>query len=214
MFGALMPKEGKYFDYFNAHGELVAQGGSALLKLIDALASGVDEAGAQQLADEIDRLESEADTITHEVLAHLHSAFITPFDRDEIHELINGMDNILDMMQDVAEAMSLYDIHRIPAEAKAMAEITEHSCRRVTDLVKLLHNMDNGPQILKICKEIGELESDVDRLLRTAMSKTFREEPDVREVIKLKEIYQLLESVTDRCKDVAGTVEAIVLENS
>ncbi len=74
--------------------------------------------------------------------------------------------------------------------------------------------MDNGPQILKICKEIGELESDVDRLLRTAMSKTFREEPDVREVIKLKEIYQLLESVTDRCKDVAGTVEAIVLENS
>ncbi len=214
MFGALMPKEGKYFDFFNTHGELIAQGGTTLLGLIAALARGEDEATIQKLADEIDRLESEADKITHDVLANLHSAFITPFDRDEIHELINGMDNILDMMQDVAEAMSLYDVHRIPAEATAMAEITERACRRVPDLVKLLHNMDNGAAILKICNEINVMESDVDRLLRTAMSKTFREEPDVREVIKLKEIYQLLESVTDRCKDVAGTVEAIVLENS
>ncbi|MCK6390126.1 MAG: DUF47 domain-containing protein [Azonexus sp.] len=214
MFGALMPKEGKYFDDFNAHGALVAQGGTALLRLIEGLANGLDDAGIQQLADEIDRLESAADKITHDVLANLHSAFITPFDRDEIHQLINGMDNILDMMQDVAEAMSLYDIHRIPAEAKAMAEITERCCQHVHELVKLLHNMDNGKQILKLCQDIDTLESDVDRLLRTAMSKTFREEPDVREVIKLKEIYQLLESVTDRCKDVAGTVEAIVLENS
>jgi predicted phosphate transport protein (TIGR00153 family) len=214
MFGALMPKEGKYFDHFNAHGALVAQGGSTLRQLIDVLSNGAEEGKAQALADEIDRLESEADKITHEVLAHLHSAFITPFDRDEIHELINGMDNILDMTQDVAEAMALYDIHRIPAEARAMAEITERSCQKVTELVKLLRNMDNGPSILKLCHEINEMESEVDRMLRVSMSRIFREEPDVREVIKLKEIYQLLESVTDRCKDVAGTVEAIVLENS
>lgn len=214
MFGSLMPKEGKYFDYFNAHAALIALGGASLTRLIGALASGVDEAKAQALADEIDQLESKADKITHEVLAQLHSAFITPFDRDEIHQLINNMDNILDIIQDVAEAMALYDIHRIPAEATVMAEVTERCCQRVTDLVKLLHNMDNAPQILKLCHEIGDLESEVDRQLRVAMSKTFREEPDVREVIKLKEIYQLLESVTDRCKDVAGTVEAIVLENS
>jgi uncharacterized protein Yka (UPF0111/DUF47 family) len=74
--------------------------------------------------------------------------------------------------------------------------------------------MDNGPTILKYCKEIDNLESEADRMLRTAMSKVFREEPDVRQVIKLKEMYELLETVTDRCKDVAGTVEAIVLENS
>ncbi len=214
MFGALMPKEGKYFDHFNAHGALVAQGGTTLHQLIDALSNGADESKALALADEIDRLENAADKITHEVLAQLHTAFITPFDRDEIHQLINGMDDILDITQDVAEAMALYDIHRIPAEARAMAEITERCCHKVTELVKLLHNMDNGPGILKICHEIDELESEVDRMLRVSMSRIFREEPDVREVIKLKEIYQLLESVTDRCKDVAGTVEAIVLENS
>jgi uncharacterized protein Yka (UPF0111/DUF47 family) len=81
-------------------------------------------------------------------------------------------------------------------------------------VVKLLHSMDNAPAILKLCHEIDELESEADRSLRGSMSKIFREEPDAREVIKLKEMYELLESVTDRCKDVAGTVEAIVLENS
>ncbi|MDR2188604.1 MAG: DUF47 family protein [Azonexus sp.] len=212
MFAALMPKEGKYFDYFNAHGDLIAQGGVTLARLIGALTDGAGD--AQALADEIDALENQADTITYDLLSQLHTSFITPFDRDEIHGLINGMDNILDVIQDVAEAMSLYDIHRIPAETRDMVIATERCCANICAMVKLLRDMDNAPTILKLCHEINDLESEVDRQLRVAMSKIFREEPDVREVIKLKEIYQLLESVTDRCKDVASTVESIVLENS
>lgn len=212
MFGRLMPREGKYFDLFNAHAELIAQGGKALSSLIGAL---IDQPGkAPAYAEQIDVIERQADAITHDTLAQLHSAFITPFDRDEIHQLINGMDDILDIMQDVAESMSLYDIHRVPPEAREMAIVTENCCICVQSVVKLLHSMDNAPAILKLCHEIDELEAEADRSLRSAMSKVFREEPDVREVIKLKEIYELLESVTDRCKDVAGTVEAIVLENS
>ena len=212
MFGALMPKEGKYFEFFNAHGDLVALGGKTLSQLIASLTNG--SGNAQKLADEIDQIETKADTITHEILSQLHTSFITPFDRDEIHELTNSMDNILDTMQDVAEAMSLYDVHRVPTDATVMCDSTERCCNKVAELVRLLNNMDNAPQILALCKEIDDLETEVDRQLRSAMSKLFREEPDVREIIKLKEIYQLLESVTDRCKDVAGTVEAIVLENS
>ena len=212
MFARLMPREGKYFDLFNAHAELIAQGGKALSNMIAALVDHPEQAPA--FAEEIDNLEREADAITHDTLAQLHTAFITPFDRDEIHQLINGMDDILDVMQDVAESMSLYDINRVPADAKAMAIVTENCCICVQSVIKLLHSMDNAPAILKLCHEIDELESEADRSLRTAMSKIFREEPDVREVVKLKEIYELLESVTDRCKDVAGTVEAIVLENS
>ncbi len=212
MFGRLMPREGKYFDLFNAHAALIALGGTALSNMIGALVDQPDQAG--RFAEEIDTLERKADDITHDTLAQLHTAFITPFDRDEIHELINGMDNILDIMQDVAESMSLYDIHRVPSDAKSMAVITENCCHRVQSVVKLLHSMDNAPAILKLCHEIDALESEADRSLRSAMSKIFREEPDVREVVKLKEIYELLESVTDRCKDVAGTIEAIVLENS
>ena len=212
MFARLMPREGKYFDLFNAHAELIAQGGKALSNMIAALVDHPEQAPA--FAEEIDTLERQADAITHDTLAQLHTAFITPFDRDEIHQLINGMDDILDVMQDVAESMSLYDISRVPPDAKAMAIVTENCCICVQSVIKLLHSMDNAPAILKCCHEINELESEADRSLRSAMSKVFREEPDVREVVKLKEIYELLESVTDRCKDVAGTVEAIVLENS
>jgi predicted phosphate transport protein (TIGR00153 family) len=212
MFARLMPKEGKYFDLFNAHAELIVQGGKALSNMIAALVDDPEQAPV--FAEEIDILERKADAITHDTLAQLHTAFITPFDRDEIHQLINSMDDILDVMQDVAESISLYDITRVPADAKAMAIVTENCCICVQSVIKLLHSMDNAPAILKYCHEIDELESEADRSLRSAMSKIFREEPDVREVVKLKEIYELLESVTDRCKDVAGTVEAIVLENS
>jgi len=207
-----MPKEGKYFDLFNSHADLIVEGGKELSGLIGALVDEPEKAAVH--AEAIDVLERKADEITHSTLAQLHTSFITPFDRDEIHQLINGMDDILDMIQDVAESMTLYDIHRVPPEAKILAEVTEACCARVQALVKLLHSMDNAPQILKYCHEISGLESDADRILREAMSKLFREEPDVRQVVKLKEIYELLESVSDRCKDVAGTVEAIVLENS
>ena len=212
MFSRLMPKEGKYFDLFNVHGALIVQGGAALTALIGALVD--DPKNAAVHADLIDDIERKADAITHDTLAQLHTSFITPFDRDEIHQLINGMDDILDIMQDVAESISLYDIRRVPEDAKAMAVVTENCCVCVQSVVKLLHSMDNAPAILKLCHQIDELESEADRSLRGAMSKVFREEPDAREVIKLKEIYELLESVTDRCKDVAGTIEAIVLENS
>ena len=207
-----MPKEDKYFDLFNAHAELVVQGGKALAGLIGALVDAQEQKSL--FADEIDRIEREADEITHSVLSKLHTSFITPFDRDEIHQLINGMDNILDIIQDVAESTTLYDIHHVPPDARYLGDVTEQCCSRVQKVVALLHSMENAPAILKMCHEIAELESDADRMLREAMSRVFREEPDVRQVVKLKEIYELLESVTDRCKDVSGTIEAIVLENS
>jgi predicted phosphate transport protein (TIGR00153 family) len=212
MFGRLMPKEGKYFDLFNAHAELVVLGGKTLTRLIDALVESPQQAAI--FADEIDAVERRADEITHDTLSQLHTSFITPFDRDEIHQLINGMDDILDIIQDVAESIGLYDIQCVPAEAKALAVVTEECCACIKSVVALLHSMENAPEILRLCQQIAQLESDADRMFREAMSKVFREEPDVRQVIKLKQIYELLESVTDRCKDVSGTIEAIVLENS
>ena len=152
MFGRLMPKEGKYFDLFNAHAELIAQGGKALTNLIAALVEHPEQ--AERYAEEIDALERKADAITHDTLSQLHTSFITPFDRDEIHQLINGMDDILDIMQDVAESMSLYDIHRVPQDAKAMAVITENCCLCVQSVVKLLPSIDNAPASLKLCHEI------------------------------------------------------------
>jgi predicted phosphate transport protein (TIGR00153 family) len=162
----------------------------------------------------IESVEKQADKITYAALDLLHKTFITPLDRDDIHKLITRMDDILDLMEDAAQTISLYDIKAITPEAKRLAELCQACCEKVLAAVSLLHNMNNAREILNICSEIDKLESDADHVMRAAMSKLFRDEPDVRTLIKLKAIYELLETVTDRCEDVANIVEGIIVENA
>jgi predicted phosphate transport protein (TIGR00153 family) len=165
----------------------------------------------------VDNAERAADRITHEVLKALHKTFITPIDREQIHSLINTMDDVADLLQDSAETMSLYDVRHMTDEITRLSDLSMKCCERVRDAVRLLDKLADpatAEAALKTCEEIDRLESDADRVMRSAMSKLFREEPDVREVIKLKAIYELLETVTDKCEDVANLIEGIVLENS
>ena len=206
-----MPREGRFFDLFDQHAERIAAGSRALAELmthygdIDARQRGIET---------IDREEKAADKITHDTVSLLHKTFITPFDRDSIHQLINKMDDILDLIQDVAESAMLYDLQRITPEAQQLADINQMCCDRVQSAVKLLVSMENAETILKLCAEIDRLESDADRVMRAAMSKLFRDEADVRQLIKLKAIYELLEAVSDKCEDVANVIEGVVLENA
>jgi predicted phosphate transport protein (TIGR00153 family) len=212
MFSRLMPKEVKFFDLFNAHAELIVRGGRQLAALVDDLGKG-PEVLAQHV-HAIDEIETSADKITHETIALLHTSFNTPLDRDEIHRLIMRMDDILDLVQDFAEAMHLYDIRQLTPEARQLADLVGSCCERVRSAVVLLPQMDHAPAMLKLCREIDQLESDADRAMRTGITKLFRDEADVRQLIKMKGIYELLESVTDRCEDVANIIEGIILENS
>ncbi|MGH8494235.1 MAG: DUF47 domain-containing protein [Moraxellaceae bacterium] len=212
MFGRFMPKEGKFFDLFNAHAKEIVRGADALVALMAALNRKHEEAVAH--ADSIDIIEARADKVTHETIALLHSTFITPLDRDEIHKLISTMDDVLDTIQDSAQTVAMYDIRRATPEAIRFAEIIRASAEKVSQAVGLLSDMDNGPAILQAAREIDKLESEADQVLREAMSRLFREESDVRELIKMKAIYELLETVTDHCDDVGNLLEAIVLENS
>jgi len=134
--------------------------------------------------------------------------------RIKYHKLITRMDDILDLIQDVAQSVYLYDVRKLTQEACHLSDICVSCCERVRAAVSLLNNMDNGPAILKTCEEIDRLESDADRAMRTGMAKLFREEQDARQLIKLKALYELLENVTDACEDVANIIEGIVLENS
>ena len=208
MLGRLMPREGKFFDLFNAHAERILEGSRELAAMLGTFTDL--EAHAQR----IDAAERAADKITHETIALLHKTFITPFDRDQIHKLITTMDDILDLIQDVAESVALYDLRRVTPEAKQLAEICQMCCERVHTVVGLLTNVKRPDAILKQCEEIDRLESDADRVLRAALSKLFREESDLKQVMKLRVIYDLLETITDRCEDVANVLEGIVLENS
>ena len=208
MLGRLMPREGRFFDLFNAHAEHILEGSRELAAMIGTF----DELEAH--AQRIDAAERAADKVTHECITLLHKTFITPFDREQIHQLITAMDDILDLIQDVAESVALYDLRRVTPEARQLAEICHMCCERVRTAVALLTNVKRSEAILKCCEEIDRLESDADRVMRGALSKLFREESDIKQVIKLRVIYELLESITDRCEDVANVVEGIVLENS
>jgi uncharacterized protein len=163
----------------------------------------------------IDDAEHAADRITAETIRLLHKTFITPLDRDHIHQLINALDDICDLIQDTAESLTLYDVRAITPEAARLADIGLKCCERVKDVVLLLGvQKEKFEAILRTCEEIDRLESDADRVMRAALSKLFREEQDVRELVKLKAIYELLEAITDRCLDVANLAEGISLENA
>jgi predicted phosphate transport protein (TIGR00153 family) len=208
MFARLMPHEGRFFDLFNEHAEHVLQGSRELAAL---MATGDD---IEHRVHAIESIEKRADRITRTTIELLHKTFITPLDRDDIHQLISKMDDILDLIEDSAQLIFLYDVQVPPPEAKKLADICVLCCEKVKSAVAQLSNMDNAAAILVICSNIDRLESEADHVMRAAMAKLFRDEPDVRQLIKLRTIYEHLETVTDRCEDVANIIEGVVLENS
>ena len=214
LFGKLLPREGNFFEMFNQHADHIVAAAHAFSQLVE---NYNDLHLREKYNQDVDNAEGAADRVTHEVNKALHKTFITPLDREQIHSLINTMDDVADLIQDSAETMALYDIRHMTDEIKRLTALSVKCCERVRDAVKLLDRISDNSTAeaaLKTCEEIDRLESDADRVMRSAMSKLFREEPDVREVIKLKAIYELLETITDKCEDVANHIEGIVLENS
>jgi len=214
LFGKLLPREGNFFELFNQHAERIVEAAHAFSKLV---ATYNDPASREKYNQDVDNAERAADRVTHEVNRLIHKSFITPIDRDQIHTLINTMDDVADLIQDSAETMALYDLRQVNDEITRLTDLSVKCCERVKDAVGLIARLADGPTAeaaLKTCEEIDRLESDADRVMRSAMSKLFREEPDVREVLKLKAIYELLETITDKCEDVANVIEGIVLEHS
>jgi predicted phosphate transport protein (TIGR00153 family) len=213
-FGKLLPREGNFFEMFNLHAQRTVDAAHAFANLV---ANYNDPQLRLKYNQEVDDAERAADRVTQDVNRAIHKTFITPIDREQIHTLINTMDDVADLIQDSAETMALYDVRVMTEEIMRLTDLSVKCCERVQDAVKLLGKIADpatAEAALKTCEEIDRLESDADKVMRSAMSKLFREEPDVREVIKLKAIYELLETITDKCEDVANVIEGIVLENS
>jgi uncharacterized protein len=214
LFGKLLPREGNFFELFDQHGDYIVEGARAFIAMIKNYS---DPGLREKYASEVGNAERQADRITAEVNRLLHKTFITPIDREQIHGLINAMDDILDLLQDASETMSLYDLRAMNDDILRLGDLSAKCCERVQHAVSLLPKLSEhatADDAIKTCEEIDKLESDADRVMRSAMSKLFREEKDVRELIKLKAIYEQLESISDRCEDVANLIEGVVLENS
>ncbi|QJC55695.1 hypothetical protein HC248_00977 [Polaromonas vacuolata] len=214
LFSKLLPKDGNFFELFNQHADRIVEAAQAFSKMVE---NYDDVVKRRQYNKEVDAAEHAADRITHEVNRALHKTFITPIDREHIHKLINTMDDVADLIQDSAETMALYDVRHMTEDIVRLTDLSVKCCERLRGAVSMLAKIrqaDVAEAALQTCEEIDKLESDADRVMRSAMSRLFRDEPDVRELIKLKAVYELLETITDKCEDVANLIEGIVLENS
>ena len=214
LFSKLLPREGNFFEMFNQHATRIVEAAHAFSRLV---ANYGDPVKREAYNQEVDDAERAADRITIEVNRALHKTFITPIDRDQIHQLINTMDDVADTIQDCAETMALYDVRYMTEDIIRLTDVSVKCCERLKDVVALIGGVRDAATAeaaLKTCAEIDKLESDADHILRSAMSRLFREEPDVRELIKLKAVYELLETISDKCEDVANVIEGIILENS
>lgn len=207
----LMPREGRFFRLFDDHAKLVVDGAAALAHILRHYDSEEQRAAGIRQIDDAEHL---ADRVTHDTVQLLHTTFITPFDRDDIHRLISRMDDVLDLIQDTAQSLVLYDIQSVTPEAMQLADLLLQCAERVRAAVNRLASMADAKEMLEICDEIDQLESDADQVMRSAISRLFREEADVRQVIKLKAVYESLETATDKCQDVANVIEGVVLENA
>lgn len=208
MLRRFLRREGQFQALFDDHAARIVEGSRELATMLGSFTD------LEAHAARIDSAERAADKVTHEVARLLHLRLGTPFDRDQILDLINTLDDILDLTQDAAESVLLYDLKRITPETTQLAEICRMCCERVQTAVGLLPRRREPVAIFKLCEEIDRLESDADRVMRAALSKLFREENDLKQVIKLRVIYDVLESITDRCEDAANVIEGIVLENA
>lgn len=209
MFGRFLPKETSFFDFFEEHAALTVEGTKEFLSMVSTGAN--IDAKAKRIAD----IEHETDVITHRCVEALHKTFITPIDRDDIHRLITKMDDVMDFVEAAAERIALYEITVMTAEVRDLADVLVRASEQVAAAAKGLRNLKDPQTILKLCIDINRLENEGDQILRRAVAKLFKESAgDPINVIKWKEIYENLESATDRCEDVANIIEGVVLEHA
>lgn len=203
-----IPREKKFFDLFEESARNMVKVSRALKDMIDTW-----EVIGGRVA-EITELEHAGDTITHQIMAQVHRTFVTPFDREDIALLAHTMDDVIDFIHAAADAMLIYKIDKPSQRARELANIIVEATVEVERAVCGLRLRAELKQILERCVEINRLENMADRVFRTAMAELFDDTMDITQVIKWREIYEHMESATDRCEDVANVLEGVALKHA
>ena len=208
MIALVTPSSGNYFILFNELAACSVRGA----KVLAQMSSVNDPVAFEQHFQKLRKIESEADEITRTILLSLHKTFITPFDRSEIKDLAMVLDDMIDYMEDIPQRAELYGPGEFTPEMSTLGQITVRATEKVQEAVALLSDMKNAERILKICQEIGEIESEADRIMRAGIKRLFAEISDARALIRAKELYELFEEAVDRCEDAADVIHGVVLE--
>jgi uncharacterized protein Yka (UPF0111/DUF47 family) len=208
MLEKLMPKSDEFFDDFDAQCAVTVEGA----RMLHALLSDYRDVAARVQA--LKDVEHKGDEVTHTAFNRLHKQFITPFDRTQIHSLLSRIDDVLDLTNAAAARLHYYEIESSLPDATELARLLVLSTEKVRDVVANLRTIKKPEQILAGCKDIKRLETQADEALRSGLGKLFKSGADPLTVIKWKEIYDFIETATDKCNDVANVIEGVVLEHS
>jgi uncharacterized protein len=203
-----LPKDRVFYQLF----ENVA---STLVKMGDKLKELVSEPDFEkrgQLIKEVENMEHVCDDYTHEIFTQLGKNFITPFDREDIHYLATALDDIADYIQASAKKINFYKVNPADTGIQKMADVIAQGCGAVNRAVIELRNMKNMRQITDALVEINSIENQGDDIFDMSIERLFDTEPDAKEVIKKREIYQVMEIVTDKCEDAANVIESIIVK--
>jgi predicted phosphate transport protein (TIGR00153 family) len=203
---SLIPREKKFFAFFE-------QGTQNAVKIAQQLRDMVHIwENVKERVGVINDLEHEGDAITHQIFEQLHRTIITPFDREDIALLAHSIDDVADFIHAAADAMLLYKVERPTHRAKELVDIVVQAVAEVERAVSEMHDRIGRKQLLKRCVEINRLENIADNVFRSAMAELFDDSADFAGVIKWREIYNHMESVIDRCEDIANILEGVAIK--
>jgi predicted phosphate transport protein (TIGR00153 family) len=203
----LIPREHKFFDLFEESAKNISVAARALKEMLDTW-QFIDSRVA-----EITEMEHRGDTITHEIISVLHRTFVTPFDREDIALLAHTMDDIIDFIHAAADSMFIYKISGASQRAKELADVIVQATAVMEKAMTGLRKKSEFPKMLEGCVEMNRLENVADRIYRAAIAELFDNTSDIVQIIKWREIYEHMESATDRCEDVANVLEGVALKH-
>ena len=204
----LIPQEIQFFGLFGKSSKLLLDGSKALHEM-----TSNDFRDLPEKAQRLERLEHDADQVTHEIMAKLNRTFITPIDREDIHQLATAMDDVMDFIEGVTEHLVLYKVKQPTPQFKALTQVIQLQVEEIDKMIPRIRNLKHA-DILQHCIEINRLENQGDRILREAVADLFDKGGDPLEVMKWRELYAMLEMATDKCEDVAVVIEGIFLKNA
>ena len=195
-----------FFDAFDQHATIAVGAAEELRALTRA--AGDLESHVVRIHD----AEQAADAITHHLFEHMHRAFVSSIDRDQLHRLIGSMDDVVDFIEAAASRFVLYEIRSMTGEVVELVDALATATDDMREGVRALRDRNAAPAVLDACVRINQAESQADAVFRHALAHLFKEQKDPIVVMKWKEIYESIETAVDRCEDVANVLEGIVLE--
>lgn len=204
-FQRFMPREKDFFVLFQQQADNVVAGAAALTKMVEQYTDVAEQ------VQKIKAIEHNGDEITHQIFRKLNQTFVTPFDREDIHELCGTTDDIIDLIDAAASRFSLYQITEIRS---GTAELCNVLTVATMELSAAIHTLPKPHLAIPRVIEINRLENESDRICRGLIARLFSEEKDPVQIIKWKEIYEVLEAAVDKCEDVSNVIESVILKNA